>query len=104
MFKIASPFTTRPHLLVPVERVGLTDGSVLKVALILCAGLTTTGENTKLMFYKFKFWDVSTSQRSTSVSARHFSTKENILNSCFHGYHRSAMSQWAPKCVCGRVF
>lgn len=29
MFKIAAPFTTRPHLPVPVERVGLTDRSVL---------------------------------------------------------------------------
>jgi len=27
--KIAAPFTTRPHLPVPVERVGLTDRSVL---------------------------------------------------------------------------
>ncbi len=41
-FKIAAPFTTRPHLPVPIERVGLTDGSVLS-----WTQSTTTGENTR---------------------------------------------------------
>lgn len=41
-FKIAAPFTTRPHLPVPIERVGLTDRSVLS-----WTQSTTTGENTR---------------------------------------------------------
>ncbi len=41
-FKIAAPFTTRPHLPVPIESVGLTDRSVLS-----WTQSTTTGENTR---------------------------------------------------------
>lgn len=40
-FKIAAPFTTRPHLPVPIERVGLTDRFVFS-----WTQSTTTGENT----------------------------------------------------------